>query len=775
MNILLENNPEKAAFQCFFRCSEIIKKEGTEEALRFLCAVIPENCFAALITFRNVKRVFTKEQETLFYAPLTRYLYRGHLSKDTRSIQLAYRTVTALYQRNNKALIQILKKVPEVLYSAKDMQLYQTACRELLHSDYFTGEHIAAYFYYRYLNSPLKISMPEILAYNYTHSISVPVPYPLSALIKKAAENGHFEYLERLTVIFPSISLKLLEVSLEDFPFRGYQSKKNVLNYAAFTYRLFIRDALKEQESARLVSVWHDAVAKEIKDVREDALDLLDFYTCCAAVSMEKAETKQYIDAYTYRPVDEEALQLRPVIDITEEAFANLLFTRFELTRTFIDTLQENNVFRFNADRDVPYSTYMPFEKCDVAIQKMRKAHFTPQNICTIYFNSTLRSVYPLPLVLRETLLRKVTPRNGYKVNLENIIPYTFHGKIIYSEWRHEYRISPLNFLANHTLIRVKDAEAHADELRTLKDEGTIIRFRLTKAVYDDRVASGLYLIGDVLYEEGASENLTLFRRQYKNRTLSSKEFLELLSHEDSPIGKLRIVFELLGKQDITVRQFIGSLKHIIVPQALSFEDQLELQKLILTSYRDLRISPTLFHQAVSILGYNHMPYAASNSLSEIHFRKLKEWYNTEENKQELPDIYREIMAGNILSEDRYFIYFNSVLRYMIPFSEGIRTIVTHPGELFTIKGCFLSGTIINYTLKEDNAGVLFEVEHTVLPDTTVVFETDFVPPSLPDRKHLPFHMIFEAHAYDFVHDRVLARKGFIPLPKLDAEEPEES
>ena len=62
-------------------------------------------------------------------------------------------------------------------------------------------------------------------------------------------------------------------------------------------------------------------------------------------------------------------------------------------------------------------------------------------------------------------------------------------------------------------------------------------------------MASGLYLIGDVLYEEGASENLTLFRRQYKNRTLSSKEFLELLSHEDSPIGKLSDRGIFMGKE----------------------------------------------------------------------------------------------------------------------------------------------------------------------------------------------------------------------------------
>lgn len=702
-------NIEKVCYNCTYRLNQIYKKEGTDAALSFLVDLTEMNAFVANILFRRFRYNLTQRQQETFQKATEDY-FENFFKAYVLPAQSGIATVTSLHLKQYELTGKVMYRIKEQLQSVTRQKLYQGWCSKLLSTSYLNDEKTAAYFYYRFVCFGANESEKELFSFGKEIRFRDEIPELLKELVIKASHSRQYRYICSLLKVFPDISLNNLNMNLSDFIPPNHGSGPQI-EYIIATYKL-----INGGKGNISLDAWYRTLHKNYntKD-HETSCGILDLLYLCRRISNEVTDPAIAIREYKCTPLPQSTQHNLYIKDAIEDASEVILKEYPNLIDRFINCLGENNIYRFDTYKEYRSSSGMTFSTSQLIVTNLQKMDFSNKHIIDIYMNSRLRSCYPFSIFIRTLYFNGDNIRNHSKKTLKDFSDYVFTGRVVFEEERKAFRIISYNFRNDLITVNISNNDMDYHTLSSMESHKTTVCFTLDQAMYIADKPGNIELRATIL-DETAREQVKL-NRQYTS-ILSNNALRTELAKQNRSIDKMRYIYHEFANQNINDVQMKTNLNKDGSYASKSLPYQMNAQAEVFRAFKKLQSSPKLYTKALNTLKRTSMRFTPTMFLTEEMWKIFRENDGRAYRKDEMIDIYQQILGSDLNLGKKSTLYGNTIMRYLLPFAEAY-DMMTEKGVPLSDQRYRFTGKLISHHDISKGKKMLLKVNHTLDPSET--------------------------------------------------------
>lgn len=677
--------------------------------------------------------------------------------------------VMILLKHKQKAKIEQLSYTPE-FRSAYFVKAYYKELEKYLTLKCFSDKDRISLLHYHYFN--LHYRFANLEQYN-TKSEILEINDEVVEIVRNAIERGRYEYLAKLADRIPLLSLDNLSMTEEDLYTKEKEkwSSEDLTRLPFFTAAIIERSDNVSPETLDRWKVTTYNYLKNIQNVNEAYLEMIATFK----------KLKHFPERALEFVKDAKKLGTTPINQFTknlqEEAFTSLIKSAPETFPAVLSELGDSNIYAYSEKHDYPSATpFVDMNVGDEMIRGLRRAGLSYRDIIFCYFNSFLKSVYPLTWCLKLTSpddyrkvrgIMKEFPVYGMVMRMKGrcyIKPYTyrgedsfvilnhpietkktvscfisgFNGEVLWTDeaevtekslafrTSRDYAFSKENKNASYVMKELKTNPEKLVALMVFLGEGVISTFQFKK--YDASVIT-TYNLGPDLRIKTIPEQVFLQRF-----------VLSAVFNVANDISKSRELINRIGNYRLS--------KGIFSYGTQPSKEELDL--LFNCLYAENR-------------KYDHIPRIAR----EYGINISKSFYNYSElSPEKITSSYEALIKMDLSYNEIHTLYFNTLLQYIIPINRLINDTFKGPSKLLKdVYGTRLqlpvnvtSAKLVSegvyelvlwHTYDKSPVTVVYEIEERgveeVVPGLYIAKFTEFD----PGTKNLKI-VLYESHRHDF-------------------------
>ena len=708
-----EKDSEHIYLDSLDRANRVYRSEGKEALLAFFEDALPFNACITNIVFRRFRRLFSEEERSRFLERVRQYAEEYLVSERPYNFYLANLTITGIYLNDLELIIRALQKNREVNVSPKGQKSFRRCCQELLNLPVFTANQQCSYILNRYLHSDFRDAEDEL--FNYGRIIELrETPEEIKTLFRQALEKGQYEYLYSLIKVFPTVTLAQLETAPEELIYRRSEADNvRFLRYMAFSWEMQQRSC-QDEDTLALLADWYRFVRQQLDPLSQSKyLSILAFYHFNQRLALDPQHAEVILHEYSLEPIGYPALRSFVMKDAVEAAFESLMITDPRLLPDYIRTLGRNNIFAFTAERELIATSSISFEITRKALEKLLASDLGEEEIMELYMNSRLRAGYPVSLFLW-CLLELNNSEDGEVRNIEALAPYEFSGFLQRDE-ENRLRVFSYNLRNDYTVIVAADVQGLSQKIiASYIDDHRTVRFRIISLKTDRESPGNLIINAAVRLPEETGKVYS--SRQY-TRLYGNEEFAGMLQKQEKSGSKLRLIFNSLMRQQLTVDNFKASLYSLRLTLR-NFRYDLICQSLMLEAMRELVNDNKRFEAVVEVSELVESCFRKDSVLNEEQFRQGQQYFQT--NKAEAENLLSALKKSLLPQPLIPRTCQETVLRYLLPLDEADEFYRQRHGIIYPL-------TISGYLEKKedlDAENCLLHVRHCLDNDKTIAIQS---------------------------------------------------
>ena len=218
------------------------------------------------------------------------------------------------------------------------------------------------------------------------------------------------------------------------------------------------------------------------------------------------------------------------------------------------------------------------------------------------------------------------------------------------------------------------------------------------------------------ILDETAREQVKL-NRQYTS-ILSNNALRTELAKQNRSIDKMRYIYHEFANQNINDVQMKTNLNKDGSYASKSLPYQMNAQAEVFRAFKKLQSSPKLYTKALNTLKRTSMRFTPTMFLTEEMWKIFRENDGRAYRKDEMIDIYQQILGSDLNLGKKSTLYGNTIMRYLLPFAEAY-DMMTEKGVPLSDQRYRFTGKLISHHDISKGKKMLLKVNHTLDPSET--------------------------------------------------------